>query len=148
MANPFDERARSIPGIVIDLIGQFTTLLRQESQLARAEISENINRVLMGVVMAVTAAVLLLPALVILLMAAVFGLEAAGLASYWAALIVGGVAAVAAATTPIMRNFQEATRKAPITENTPFFAATAATPPPMRAARPYSATLSPLRQSA
>ena len=31
MAIPFDERARSIPGIVIDLIGQFTTLLRQES---------------------------------------------------------------------------------------------------------------------
>ena len=92
MTSPFDERSRSIPGIVIDLIGQFTTLLRQESKLARAEISENLNRALTGVVMAVAAAVLLIPALVILLMAAVFGLEAAGLASYWAALIVGGVA--------------------------------------------------------
>lgn len=94
MAIPFDERARSIPGIVIDLIGQFTTLLRQESKLARAEISENVNRALIGVVMAVAAAVLLIPALVILLMAAVFALEAAGLASYWAALIVGGATVI------------------------------------------------------
>lgn len=94
MTSPFDERSRSIPGIVIDLLGQFTTLLRQESQLARAEISENVNRALMGIVMAIAAAVLLIPALVILLLAAVFGLEAAGLASYWAALIVGGVAVI------------------------------------------------------
>jgi hypothetical protein len=94
MTIPFDERSRSIPGIVIDLIGQFTTLLRQESKLARAEISENLNRALTGVVMAVAAAVLLIPALVILLLAGVYGLEAAGFASYWAALIVGGAAVV------------------------------------------------------
>jgi len=94
MTIPFDERSRSIPGIVIDLIGQFTTLLRQESRLARAEIAENLNRALTGVVMAVAAAVLLIPALVILLLAGVYGLEAAGFASYWAALIVGGAAVV------------------------------------------------------
>ena len=94
MTIPFDERSRSIPGIVIDLIGQFTTLLRQESRLARVEIAENLNRALTGVVMAVAAAVLLIPALVILLLAGVYGLEAAGFASYWAALIVGGAAVV------------------------------------------------------
>ena len=94
MAIPFEERDRSIPGIVIDLINQFTTLLRQESQLARAEISENVNRAIMGLILAVIAAVLLIPALVILLMAAVFGLEAAGLASYWSALAVGGAALI------------------------------------------------------
>ena len=94
MTIPFDERSRSIPGIVIDLIGQFTTLLRQESKLARAEISENVNRALVGIVMAIAAAVFLIPALVILLMAAVYGIEAAGLAPYWAALIVGGAAVV------------------------------------------------------
>jgi UPF0716 family protein affecting phage T7 exclusion len=97
MTIPFDERSRSIPGIVIDLIGQFTTLLRQESQLARAEISENLNRALTGVVMAVAAAVLLIPALVILLLAGVYGLEAAGFAPYWSALIVGGAAVVVGA---------------------------------------------------
>ena len=97
MTIPFDERSRSIPGIVIDLIGQFTTLLRQESRLARAEISENLNRALTGIVMAVAAAVLLIPALVILLLAGVYGLEAAGFASYWSALIVGGAAVVVGA---------------------------------------------------
>ena len=70
-----DARERSIPGIVIDLIGQFSTLLRQESRLARAEISENVNRAIVGVAMAAAAAVLLIPALVILLMAAVYGLR-------------------------------------------------------------------------
>ena len=40
--------------------------------------------------MAIAAAVFLIPALVILLFAGVFGLEAAGLAPYWAALNVGG----------------------------------------------------------
>ena len=97
MTIPFDERSRTIPGIVIDLIGQFTTLLRQESQLARAEISENLNRALTGVVMAVAAAVLLIPALVILLLAGEYGLEAAGFAPYWSALIVGGAAVVVGA---------------------------------------------------
>jgi len=92
MATPFDERGRSIPGIVIDLINQFTTLLRQESRLARAEISENVNRVIVGVILAVAAAVLLIPSLVILLMAAVYAIETAGLAPYWSALIVGGAA--------------------------------------------------------
>lgn len=92
MANPFDERARSIPGIVIDLVGQFANLLRKESQLARAEISENVNRALMGIVMAIAAAVLLIPALVVLLLAGVYALETTGLAPYWCALIAGGAA--------------------------------------------------------
>jgi len=90
MSIPFEERDRSIPGIVIDLLNQFTTLLRQESQLARTEISENVNRAIIGIVLAVAAAVLLIPALVILLLAAVYGLESTGLAPYWAALAVGG----------------------------------------------------------
>lgn len=90
MPIPFEERERSIPGIVIDLLNQFTTLLRQESQLARAEISENVNRAIMGVVLAGAAAVLLIPALVILLLAAVYALESTGLAPYWSALAIGG----------------------------------------------------------
>jgi len=90
MTIPFEERERSIPGIVIDLLNQFTTLLRQESQLARAEISENVNRAITGVVLAVAAAVLLIPALVILLLAAVYAVESTGLAPYWSALTIGG----------------------------------------------------------
>lgn len=97
MTIPFEERDRSIPGIVIDLLNQFTTLLRQESQLARAEISENVNRAIMGIVMAVVAAVVFIPALVILLMAAVYALEATGLAPYWSALAIGGGALIVGA---------------------------------------------------
>lgn len=97
MSASSDARERSIPGIVIDLIGQFSTLLRQESRLARAEISENVNRAIVGMAMAVAAAVLLVPALVILLMAAVYGLETVGLAPAWSALIVGGVALIVGA---------------------------------------------------
>ena len=103
MTIPFEERDRSIPGIVIDLLNQFTTLLRQESQLARAEISENVNRAIMGIVMAVVAAVVFIPALVILLMAAVYALEATGLAPHWSALAIGGGALIVGA--PSLRVF-------------------------------------------
>jgi hypothetical protein len=84
--------SRSVPDIVSDLFSQLATLVRKETQLARAEISENMGAVGRGLGMIVGAAVLLIPALVILLQAAVAALtEGYGLASYWSALIVGGV---------------------------------------------------------
>jgi uncharacterized membrane protein YdfJ with MMPL/SSD domain len=70
---------RPISNILTDLLQQFTMLIKQEGQLARTEVSENVSRAITGVVMAVAAAVLLVPALVILLLAAVFGLESTGL---------------------------------------------------------------------
>jgi hypothetical protein len=81
---------RSFADILTDLLGQFTMLIKQEGELARTEISENIRRAVMGVAMAAGAAVLLLPALVILLLAAVYGLETTGLAPWWSALAIGG----------------------------------------------------------
>jgi uncharacterized membrane protein YqjE len=84
---------RSIPGILSELISQFTTLVRQESELARTELSEKIGSALMGVAMAAGAAVLLLPALVILLMAGVYGLaEGLGWSMWLSALVVGAAA--------------------------------------------------------
>jgi hypothetical protein len=84
--------SRSVPEIVGDVFSQFTTLMRKEGQLARAEVSENIAAVGRGLGMLVGAAVLLIPALVILLQAGVAALtENYGLASYWSSLIVGGV---------------------------------------------------------
>jgi uncharacterized membrane protein YqjE len=84
---------RSIPGILSELISQFTTLVRQESELARTEMSEKIGSAVMGLVMAVGAAILLLPALVILLMAGVYGLsEGAQWPMWMSALVVGGAA--------------------------------------------------------
>lgn len=82
---------RSIPEILSDLLGQFTTLVRKEGHLARTEMSEKIGQVAAGLVLVLIGAVLLMPALVVLLQAAVAALEQAGIAPPWAALIVGGV---------------------------------------------------------
>jgi len=83
------ETNRPISAIFVDLMNQFTTLVRKEGQLARAEISEKLG---IGIGLIVGGAVLLIPALVILLEAAVAGLAAAGLAVGWASLAVGGAA--------------------------------------------------------
>jgi uncharacterized membrane protein YqjE len=83
---------RTVPGILTDLLTQFTQLLRTEGELARAELSEKVNQVGMGLTLVVGGAVLLIPALVVLLGAAVAALERAGYAPHWSALIVGGAA--------------------------------------------------------
>jgi uncharacterized membrane protein YqjE len=85
---------RSIPEIFTDLIAQVTGLVRTESQLARAEISEKATRVLSGMAMVLVGMVLLIPALVILLQAAIAGLVENGMQASIAALIVGGAALV------------------------------------------------------
>ncbi len=83
---------RSAPEIIGDLFSQLTILLRKEAQLARAEVSENMAGLAGGIGLMVAGAVLLIPALVILLQAGVAALtDAYGLASYWSALIVGGI---------------------------------------------------------
>lgn len=81
---------RSVAGVVTDLLSQFTTLVRTESELARAEMTERLSKMVGGLVLVVVGAVLLIPALVILLQAAVTGLEQTGLEPYWSALAVGG----------------------------------------------------------
>ncbi len=91
---PVASTPRSIPDILSDLLTQFTTLVRTESRLARAEMSEKVTQVTGGLVLIIIGAVLLMPALVILLQAAVAALTRAGLAPYWSALIVGGVVLV------------------------------------------------------
>jgi hypothetical protein len=81
---------RPIPEIFTDLIGQVTSLVRQEGRLARAEISEKATRALTGMAMILLGSVLLIPALVILLQAAIMGLVENGTNPTVAALIVGG----------------------------------------------------------
>ena len=90
MAVPHPQR--NVPEIVADLFSQLATLVRKETELARAEISENVAGIGRTLGLVIGGAVLLIPALVILLQAAVAGLtEAYGLKSYWSALIVGGI---------------------------------------------------------
>jgi hypothetical protein len=85
---------RPIPEIFTDLIAQLSALVRKESQLARAEISEKATRALSGMAMILLGTVLLVPALVILLQAAIAGLVENGMTPAVAALIVGGAAFV------------------------------------------------------
>ena len=80
---------RSIPDILASLIRQITGLIRNEGQLARAELSEKIDKLTAGAVMLGAGAVLLLPALVILLQAAVAALIEAGWTPAVAALMIG-----------------------------------------------------------
>ena len=81
---------RSIPEIVADLLGQFPTLVRKETQLARAEISDKVTQVGVGIALIAGGAILLIPALVILLGAGVVALQEAGFDPAVAALIAGG----------------------------------------------------------
>jgi len=85
---------RTVVDIVRDLLAETTTLLRKESQLARAEISEKVDQAVRGVGFVIAGAVLLIPALVVLLGAAVFAMIDAGIDARWAALAVGGVALI------------------------------------------------------
>ena len=83
---------RSIPDILPDIVNQFSTLITKEAQLARAEMSEKITHLTLGLGLLVGGSVLLVPAQVILLQAAVAALIAAEIATVWATLIVGGAA--------------------------------------------------------
>jgi hypothetical protein len=85
---------RSIADLLGDLIAQLTTLLRKEAQLARVELSENVNQAAIGLGLVVGGAVLLIPALVILLEAAVAALEQNGMRPAEAAGVIGGVTLV------------------------------------------------------
>jgi hypothetical protein len=86
----FANQNRSIADLLGDVIAQLTTLLRKEAQLARVELSENVNRAAIGLGLIVGGAVLLIPALVILLEAAVAALEQNGMRAAEATAIVGG----------------------------------------------------------
>jgi len=90
----FANQNRSIADVLRDVLSQLTTLLRKEAQLARVELSENINRAGLGLGLIVGGAVLLIPALVILLEAAVRALEQNGMRPAEATAIVGGCAVV------------------------------------------------------
>jgi putative superfamily III holin-X len=81
---------RSIPSILTDVLTDFATLLRKESQLARAEASEKLSQLAVGMGLVIGGAVLTMPGLVVLLEAGVAGLQKTGLAPHWSALAVGG----------------------------------------------------------
>ena len=83
------DTGRPITDILGSLVRQVTDLMRSEGQLARAEISEKIDKLTGAAMMMGAGAVLLIPALVILLQAAVTALVERGWNGSTAALIVG-----------------------------------------------------------
>jgi uncharacterized membrane protein YqjE len=86
----------SLKGLAQSLIDEVTLLIRQELRLAKAEVSEDINRAQRSVVMIVAGLLLGFCALLILLQAIVIALAEimpGWLASIIVALVVGGTAA-------------------------------------------------------
>jgi uncharacterized membrane protein YqjE len=83
--------SRSIPDLLASLVRQLTGLIRNEGQLARAELSEKIDKLVGAAIMIGAGAVLLLPALVILLQAAVAVLVEADWSPAAASLLVSVV---------------------------------------------------------
>ncbi|WP_179378795.1 phage holin family protein [Jannaschia marina] len=80
-----------------DVLAHITALIRKEFDLARAEMSENINRAGVAIGLLVGALVVALVALNVLAGALVAGIAELGLSPGWAALAVGGVMAMVAA---------------------------------------------------
>jgi hypothetical protein len=88
---------RSIGGLIKELMQELSSLVRNEAELAKAEVSEKVSQVQAGVASLVVAAVLLLVGLIVLMDAAVAGvgnLLPPQLAPWLAPLTVGGVVAI------------------------------------------------------
>jgi hypothetical protein len=88
-----DTESRSIPQLLGDFTGDLTTLLRQESELVRAEFSEKLGQLARAGSEVAAGAILLLAALMILLQALVLALSKI-MDPAWAALLVGVAVAV------------------------------------------------------
>ena len=87
---------KPVTELMRDLVNQVSNLVRHEIQLARAEMGEKASQATNGVVLLGVALGLGIGAIVILLLAAVAVLE--GIMAFWlSALLVGLVAALAAA---------------------------------------------------
>ena len=94
MTADIDPHRTAKPGagqLLSDALNNVSSLIRNEIDLARAEVSENVNRAAVAVGLLVGAVVVALVALNVLAAALVVALTEMGLAAGWASLIVGGV---------------------------------------------------------
>jgi hypothetical protein len=76
-----------------DLLGDFSDLIAKQIQLARAEITANISNGIVSSIWLGLAAMLFLLAGVLVLEAGVFAIASAGIALYWACLMVAAALA-------------------------------------------------------
>lgn len=93
-------------GLISDVMNHVSNLVRKEIDLARAELSENINRAAIAIGLLVGAIVVALVALHVLAAALVAGIADLGLDPGWAALIVG-VALSAAALGMVLKGVRD-----------------------------------------
>ncbi len=87
---------KSAGGILSDAMQNVNALVRNEVDLARAEISENVTRAGVALGLIGASAIVALVALNVLVAAIVAALTEAGLDAGWAALIVGALLGVLA----------------------------------------------------
>jgi hypothetical protein len=87
MAQPRDER--SLGDLFSDLSRETTTLVRQEMQLAKAELTQSATEAARGIGMLLAGGAVAYAGLLFLLLAIVYGLIEAGWDAWLAALIVG-----------------------------------------------------------
>ena len=92
-----DLRDRELAELVGKLAEETSTLVRQEVQLAKAEVTEKIASGLRTSVWMVAAAVLGLIAVLLMVEAVVFAIASFGLALHWSCLLVAAVLAAGAA---------------------------------------------------
>lgn len=84
-----DTTNKSAGGLLSDALGNISGLVRNEVDLARAEISENLTQAGVAIGLIAGAAIIALVALNVLAAALVAALTELGLDGGWAALIVG-----------------------------------------------------------
>tara|TARA_R100000687_G_C6350044_1_gene118423 strand:- start:213 stop:611 length:399 start_codon:yes stop_codon:yes gene_type:complete len=87
---------KSAGGLLTEALSHISSLMRNEVDLARAEIDENLKTAGVAIGMIVGAVVVALTALNVLSAAVVAGLTDAGIDAGWAALIVGVILAIIA----------------------------------------------------
>ena len=91
-----DPHHRSTKSLLSDAVEHTSRLFRDEINLARAEISENVNKAVIALGLLVGAVVIALTALDVLAAALVVALSDLGIDPGWSALIVGVALAVIA----------------------------------------------------
>ncbi|GGG66387.1 hypothetical protein GCM10011415_11470 [Salipiger pallidus] len=90
------DKTTGTTNLVSNIIAHVTTLVRKEMELARAELGENLSGAATAVGVIVGGVVFTLVGLNVIAAALVAALTAAGMHPFWSAVIVGGVAIVAA----------------------------------------------------
>ncbi|WP_281968973.1 phage holin family protein [Roseovarius nanhaiticus] len=91
-----DPSKKSTTDMLGDALNHVSALVRNEVDLARAEVSENLNRAGVAIGLIAAAAIIALTSLNVLSAALVAALTEAGIDGGWSALIVGVVLAIIA----------------------------------------------------